>query len=189
MSEEVSLPRRIAGPGINTQRDNMNIALEHVSGDFIFVLEDDDFYAPNYLREMLSAFSNSDIVGLGNAKYYKMDMPGFTARGNFSHASLSQTAIKRSLLPLLKEAVNSGEFYFDVKLWDLAKQQKLPMTLISNTLLSIGVKGMPGRKGLTPAHKDNKGFLMDTGEKVFQEWFGTFQSLYRPFLKNRVVKR
>lgn len=173
----------------NTQRVNMNLALSKVRGDFIFVIEDDEYYAPQYLQTMMSAFTHSAIVGLSNAHYYKINMPGYSILRNFQHASLSQTAIRKDILQRLKDACNTGHFYFDIELWKRCRNEGVPMTLIGNTSLSIGIKGMPGRGGLTPPHKENKGFLLDSGYKVLEKWLGPAIKNYEPFLRKRVVKK
>lgn len=173
-------------PDINTQRANMEVALKHARGEFIFILEDDDYYAPTYLASMLSAFTHSDVVGISNSKYYKVDMPGWKTMKNYEHASLSQTAFRASLLPLMNWAVNSGEFYFDMKFWRAVVARQIPFTLIANSDLSIGMKGMPGRAGLTPGHRSNKGYMLDSDYSVIKKWLGTAGfSQYEPFLKKR----
>lgn len=175
-------------PDNNTQRVNLNLALEKVTGDFIFIVEDDDYYAPTYLQQMLNAFTNSSIVGLSNARYYRVNMPGYAILRNYQHASLSQTAISKTLLPMLKRAVNSGQFYIDIELWKKCREEQVPMTLIGNTNLSIGIKGMPGREGLTPPHKENNGFFYDAGHKVLSSWIGSAAQNYVPYLKKSVAR-
>lgn len=176
-------------PGNNTQRVNMRLALQHVQGDYIFVWEDDDFYSPGYIAAMLSAFSHSQIVGISNARYYKTSMPGWAILDNYKHASLSQTAFHKDLLPLMKEAVESGWFFFDIELWKAAREKQIPLTLIANTSLSIGMKGLPGRPGLTRGHKDNKGFVLDPNHKMLEKWLGSYAKNYEPFLKKRVARK
>lgn len=176
-------------PGKNTQRSNMNAALDVVQGDFIFIIEDDDFYAPNYITTMMSNFSHSSLVGISNSRYYKVDMPGYATLGNYLHASLSQTAFSRNLLSAMRAAVNSGHFYFDIELWKAARNSQVPLTLIANSILSIGVKGMPGKPGLTPGHRQNKGYLMDKGLQIFDKWFGPYRSHYDPYVKKPVARK
>lgn len=176
-------------PGFNTQRFNMEMLLTKAKGDYIFVIEDDDFYAPTYLHTMIQYLQTNDIVGLGNSQYYNVGVPGWKIMTNFAHASLSQTAFKKSLLPTLLEAVNSGEFFFDIYLWRKARERRLPWTLIHNSNISIGMKGMKGRTGITTSHKE-KDFHYDTNYSKLESWIGRDIELYRPFLrpfsKNRV---
>lgn len=174
-------------PEVNTQRGNMNVALAKVRGEYIFVLEDDDYYAPTYIEDMLSALKYSRLVGISNARYYKVDLPGYAILQNYQHSSLSQTAFSKNLLPTIKRCVNSGQFYFDIEIWKTARREQIPFALIANTSLSVGIKGMPGRLGLTPAHKENKGFIRDYGGKVLETWIGEDAKNYLPYIKKRIV--
>lgn len=174
-------------PGTNTQRANMNLALEKAQGEFIFVIEDDDYYAPQYLAQMMSCFTNSMAVGLSNSKYYKVDMPGWKTMKNYEHASLSQTAFNKNILPIMKWALHSGHFYFDIEFWKELKKRDIAYTLIANSTLSVGIKGMPGRDGLTPSHKDSKGYMVDTSYTTFKKWLGSATLQYESFLKKRRV--
>jgi len=169
-------------PEINTQRYNLDALMQRITGDYIFVIEDDEYYAPNYIEEMLKLLEHSDIAGLSNSKYYHLRIPGFKYMDNFTHASLCQTAFKKSVLPLLYRAVHSGHYYFDIKLWEYALADKLKSTLVSNTNWSIGIKGMPGRAGLGAGHA-RVGYRGDNDHKIFQEWVGQDWVYYQKYLK------
>lgn len=169
-------------PEINTQRYNMDALLERITGEYIFIIEDDEYYAPNYIEEMLKLLDFADVVGLANSKYYHLKVPGFKYMGNFEHASLCQTAITKKALPFLYRAVHSGRYYFDIELWKLAKQEKLKTLLLSNTNLSIGIKGMPGRAGLGSGH-ERVGYRADDEYKIFKEWLGKDWEFYKEYLK------
>lgn len=169
-------------PGLNTQRFNMEEAIKHVKGDYIFFWEDDDLYKPDYIETMLDLLKYADIVGECKSKYFNLSLPGYKEMHNYRHASLCQTAIKRSLLPLVKTAIDSGEMYFDIHLWNQIHDSRIPYILIAESNMVIGIKGMPGRAGLGVGH-NNKDYLVDPGFVKFGEWCGEYASNYEPFLR------
>jgi len=177
-----------AGPrlwreGLNTHRFNMEEALKHVTGDYIFVIEDDDYYAPEYLAEMLKLLKSADMVGLSNNKYYNLSIPGWKEMGNFKHSSLCTTAMRASVLPLLQRAVDSGDLYFDMVLWQLAQAHRLNTLFKANSTLSVGIKGMPGRTGIGAGHRFS-GFSIDPNASKLTEWLGQeASSVYLPYVK------
>lgn len=169
-------------PGINTQRYNMDVALERVSGDVIFIIEDDEYYSPEYFKLMLHLLEASSVAGLSNSRYYHLGYQGFKVMKNFQHASLCHTAVKAPAFKILYEAVHSGEYYFDLNLWEKAQEQGLGCALLSNTNLSIGIKGMPGRAGLGAGH-EAVGYKSDRDLSTLRSWIGKDIEYYRSFLK------
>lgn len=168
-------------PGLNTHRFNMEEALSRIEGDYILILEDDDYYAPTYIEEMVKLLSQADIVGEVNAKYYNLKIPGFRQMGNTHHASLAQTGITKDALPYLQAAVDSGELYFDIHLWRAAFQHKIPMRIFANKNLCVGMKGLPGRAGIGAGHR-MEGYRKDYGLEKLTEWLGADAEIYKPFI-------
>ena len=48
-----------------------------VLGEVILVIEDDDYYAPNYIEVMYKLLETSEIAGISNSRYYHMQVPGY----------------------------------------------------------------------------------------------------------------
>lgn len=157
--------------GLNTQRLNLDYAFHKIRGKYVFFWEDDDYYAPTYIDVMLEHLRFARIVGEGNARYYNVNVPGFKRMLNHSHASLSQTAISADLLPILDLAINSGELYIDIVLWKKAHDGNWPLTVLSNSGLCVGMKGLPGRLGITPSHV-SRDFMYDPQWAKLEEWIG-----------------
>lgn len=155
----------------NTQRLNLDFAIDKIKGAYIFFPEDDDWISKNYLAFMLNLLRNADLVGEANAKYYNVRIPGHKCMLNHSHASLSQTGISSKILPLFREAVNSGELYIDFVTWKKAKERGVTSVLISNSGTCVGMKGLPGRDGITGSHRSND-FQYDPGWVKLEEWIG-----------------
>jgi len=186
-----SVQRLIRGPktweeGINTHRLNMDLALATAKGEFIFVVEDDDFYKPNYLEVMLELLQHFEVVGEGNAKYYNVSVPGYKTMHNREHCSLCQTALRASQKDRLYKAVNSGELFFDIVFWRSVIEDEVSSCIFTDKDLCIGMKGLPGRTGIGVGHrKEKKDFYFDPKYKKLVEWLGQDAELYKPFMKER----
>lgn len=168
--------------GINTQRLNLDAVIGQVTGDYVFIIEDDDYYSPRYLQTMINLLQTVSAVGLSRAKYYNVALPGSVVLPNEKHAALSQTAFKRNLLPLFEKAVNSGEYYIDSEFWDRVMKGNISHIFLGNTELSIGMKGMPGREGLGAGHTI-RGYQIDRDKSRLREWLGSAAELYVPYLR------
>lgn len=170
--------------GLNTQRFNMEEALHHVVGNHVFVIEDDDFYSSRYLSTLSQHLNYVDAVGLANSRYYGLHVPGFKLLNNYAHASLANTAFDKKLLPLMQKAVNSGDLYFDIVFWRECRDLGVTLSLLANTKLSVGIKGMPGKSGITGSHRD-KDYYVDYSSAKLREWVGLEANNYLPYLKER----
>lgn len=170
-------------PDYNTQRGNMEVAMEHIRGDYIFIIEDDDWYHPRYIETYLTALKTSSIVGSANAKYYSLHVPGWKEMHNYENASLCQTAFTRDVLPLCKQAVGSGELFFDIQLWKYTKEKQLSAAMLWENKLTVGLKGMPGRTGIGIGHTRIRDFYLDSNLTKLREWIGDDANKYLPYIK------
>lgn len=170
-------------PDYNTHRGNMELALTKVSGDYVFIIEDDDHYHPRYVQSYLDLLGHVDVVGISHARYYHAKIAGWKLLQNDRHASLSSTAFHKRAMPHMVKAVNSGDMYFDRDFWLRVHDNKLAYALIGNSNLSTGIKGLPGREGITPSHKELRDYMLDLDISKLREWVGSDYSLYKPFSK------
>lgn len=147
--------------GINTQRYNLDTALSKVKGDRIFFVEEDDYYSSTYLEVYLDLLKHAQVVGESNVVYYNVKNRFYRNQQNFHHASLSQTAFRKELLPLMYQTIHSGEMYMDIALW--RERRRATSILFEGLTLGVGIKGMPGRKGIGFGHtmSDNDGVSVD----------------------------
>lgn len=167
--------------GINTQRPNMEQAFRYIKGDYILTIEDDDWYHPLYIENMVTLLQQFDIVGEGNAKYYSIKVPGFKEMGNYKHTSLCQLGIRKSVLPIFETAISGGHLYMDIDLWQKANDHHLKSCIFANENLCVGIKGMPGRDGIGVGHRQ-RDYMYDHGLLKLQEWIGSDVELYKPFI-------
>lgn len=164
--------------GINTQRYNLDQAISHIKGEYIFIIEDDDYYSPTYLETMISLLQLAPIVGEGIAKYYNLKVPGHKILYNYENASLCQTAFRKGYIPDFYKALHSGEKLFDLEFWNKIKLKKIPALLLWNLNLSIGIKGMPGRSGITGQGHEDKGYYYDATFSKLKELVGPIEAQF-----------
>lgn len=171
--------------GHNTQRGNMDAGLKAATGDKLLFIEDDEYISPDYLSVYADMLNYTQAVGEACAKYYHIGMPAFMELHNQDSASLTQTGIRRELIPLMDRAVNSGEFFFDIFFWKKVHKEHVQAILFYEKNLLYGMKGLPGRHGLGGGHDKNKGYMIDQGHTTLKKWLGVDAQYYID-LKNKI---
>lgn len=166
--------------GLNTQRLNMDFAIPHVKGDYVFVVEDDDYYREDFIEAYLKLLQLYPAVGEGNAKYYNISERMYKEWNNYGHASLCQTGFRKELLVVFEDAVNAGELFMDCTLWRLLRERNLKPLLFANQDYVIGMKGLPGRFGIGAGHQPiEQGFKRDPDFSILKAWVGADWVWYR----------
>jgi len=165
---------------------NVKEAFKHVNGSKILFIEDDEYYAPNYIEKMLKRLNDYELVGIGKSKYYHLPTRKWYIHPNMGHASLAQTAFRRSFLKDVVQIID-GDSFLDIRIWgivnghDAAFKNSGEDTRISNDgrglvfedkeNLYVGMKGLPGRNGIGAGHKGNNDWYhCDKDEKVLRDW-------------------
>lgn len=160
-------------PHINTQRPNMHEALLHVKRDTeaIFVIEDDDYYAPDYLEILLFLLQKFQAVGEANNKYYAIKSRSYKEWKNIGHASLCSTGLRGELYQVLYDATNSGELFIDMSFWRKCFERGIKNALIIGLNIGVGIKQMPGRHGIGAGHDpESQDFIKDPGFGMLRRW-------------------
>lgn len=171
--------RRTPG-GDYSQHKNIEVALSHVSGNAVAFIEDDDWYGPDFLSEMMSLLASARIAGFGHARKYNVRERLYRLFNNRWHACLARTAIRCTLLDTLRRVLRRRPKYIDMELWRLARGRKA----IGHTRQHIGIKGLPGREGIEPGHRPNVGWGdPDPEGVVLKEWVPTGHEVYAPFYR------
>ena len=140
-------------PGRHTLRRNFFAALEHVTGDIVAVVEDDDWYHPEYLETMAGTIERGyDMAGHNDNVFYNLRARRWYRNLHRHHSSLCYTAFRSSLIPLIPQAMEyevrgpHSECFVDVRLWrGIACRKHIEQR---GPLLCIGMKEMPGRTGI-----------------------------------------
>lgn len=166
-------------PGQNTQARNISAGISELSRNFnmseieaIYIIEDDDYYKPIYLEEMQKRIGDAMIIGELYTVYYNVALRSWLRNGNNLWSSLFQTAFKPAAIPYIREC-------YDKKYIDCHLFQTIPLKrLFVAGDLSIGIKGLPGRKGIGMGHRDLPSYQPDSlGIKLY-EFIGDDVKLY-----------
>ena len=151
--------------GSLSQKRNLLHALPHVRGDKILILEDDDYYRPDYLARMDAMLDRYPLVGEGRAISYNVATRRHLAWPNDGHASLAQTGLRAEALWALAEACGGENPCIDLELWSRFRGLKHVFT---GAGLHVGIKGMPGEPGIYVGHQDEG--ASDDDLRVFRAW-------------------
>jgi len=152
---------------------NMKTVLPYIKGDMILIIEDDDWYGPDYITTMKKYLERYDLVGEAFARYYHVPTMKYRRIGNDKHASFCQTGFAKSLLPIF-EGCLEGDPYVDDRFWKAVKDRKYLIVDTEDRLkLHCSMKGLKGRKGIGTGHnKDARYYNMDAGLEFLIKWVG-----------------
>lgn len=164
--------------------------IAHVEYEHIIVMEDDDYYAPTYIEELMKQWSyypSASIIGWGNTLYYNIHHRKYRIQGNEDRASFCETAFKSNLIVKLKKAceVKRDSAFVDRRLWHFAYENASnhhPRILTRSepfSRLSAGIKGMPGLAGIGIGHRPGSGYHVDTVNwKMLKKFIGEEDAQY-----------
>ena len=167
---EVVRPQPYWAPGQNTQARNLAAGLAAIlPTERVVVIEDDDYYPPNWLTTVDGWLDRADLVGESHARYFNVATGRGHQHRNDRHASLCATACKGPGLQALREAVSKKDKFIDMALWHGFTGSKYPR----RANLTVGIKGLPGRGGIGGGHR------RDFGERMnLRDWLGDEAAIY-----------
>jgi hypothetical protein len=151
-------PKPLWEIGKNTQGRNLKIAIDIINVfpkdwvEAIYIIEDDDYYKPEYLQTMKYCLKGFTLAGEVKTVYYNIKYKMFKEMANTSHASLFQICFTADALPILEKYLNDG--FIDINFCKNIKN----INLFEANKLAIGIKGLPGRPGIGIGHRQ-KGIL------------------------------
>jgi len=152
---------------------NLRSAIPHVTGEIVFVIEDDDYYHPHYLSTMAGRLRHADVVGEFGAKYYYIRHAKWRHRHAIeNHASLCRTGMTRSVIPTLADCSIGKHPSVDLRLWRSWKGSKLSWKDCDGSQsLCVGIKGVSGRQshGWKPARDSGS----DPKRSILRLWVGS----------------
>ena len=152
---------------------NLKESFAHIKGDKILIIEDDDWYGPNYVKVMSDYLNKFDLVGEGHARYYMLPIMKYRRIGNYRHVSFCQTGFRDSILKNLKTCL-LGDPYIDSRLW----AQPIPKKHIffddtDKLCLHCSIKGLKGRRGIGTGHNpDSSYYRVDNKLTKLRKWVG-----------------
>jgi hypothetical protein len=153
----------------NTQARNLKAGLDIIknyNAEAIFIIEDDDYYKPCYLDVMMKKLDRFNAAGEINTIFYHVPLKCWLNIKNKRHSSLFQTAFKPVLIPLFEDCFKYE--YIDYYFFRIIKNKNL----FKAGNISVGIKGQPGRKGISIEHVRNKKYKSDPNGDKLKELLG-----------------
>ena len=165
----------------------------YIADTKIFFWEDDEYYAPDYIKEMSGVLDTCRVAGIGCAKYYHLPTGGYTVHRNMNHASLAQTAFHISVISMIDECVALGmdKNWLDCNIWKQVQKSKvvIPAKIFEDTKhLFVGMKGLPGRFGIGVGHKKSVYTTHDNPDRdILKEWIPNDYQAYMELLEGVIA--
>lgn len=161
-------------PGQNTQARNLLAGLDVIGDDARLVLiEDDDYYAPDWLSHVDGQMDRAELVGEGMARYYNVRMRTGRQLENRRHASLCSTAVRGPAIGALRDVCEMAPEFIDIELWRRHQSQH-----VFGGHRVVGIKGLPGRIGIGVGHRTDFQGSADPDGRLLREWVGDDADIY-----------
>lgn len=171
---EVVRPVPVWSAGQNTQARNLLAGLAVIDDDArVVVIEDDDWYAADWLSHVTAAFRHAELVGECRARYYNAAQQIGRQLSNTGHASLCSTAVRGPALRALRDACRRAPKFIDLDLW----RQPVRRYLFDGHRV-VGIKGLPGRGGIGMGHREDFKGQSDPTGALLRQWVGNDARYY-----------
>lgn len=168
-------PAPLWKPGQNTQARNLLKGLDTAGPDArVVIIEDDDWYSPNWLSLAAAGLEQAELVGEPQARYYNVATQAWQQMHNTGHASLCSTALRGSALQRLEQVCRTAPTFIDLKLWRSFHGSKLML----QSRAVVGIKGLPGREGIGCGHAAAFG-RPDPDGAMLRGWIGADAGHYQ----------
>jgi len=136
---------------------NMLAALDHIAHDRVLVMEDDDWYAPQYAHYMLPHLDHADLIGLNQIRYYHLQAGLWKTATPPRHTAFAQCGFRRGHAWDHLAAVCCSNFteirekgVIDRHWWHTFEGKS--RLIDPHPCLHLGIKGAFGRAGLAHGH-------------------------------------
>ncbi len=161
-------------PGQNTQARNLLKGLDALGPhDRLVIIEDDDWYAADWLLHVAAQLERAELVGECRARYYNTVQRRGRQLRNQAHASLCSTAMRGDAIRQFRRACNSRQRFIDIDLWG-----RVPSRYLFTGHRVVGIKGLPGRGGIGMGHRDDFAGVDDRDGALLHEWIGHDAEMY-----------
>ncbi len=159
----------------------------HVRGDVVLFIEDDDWYPRTYVADQVTELQKWDMAGESPYRVYHVPTGRWAICQPYQGSALSRTAIRTEALarvPLCNW--EAGTVYFDALLWGCGEIRNTHVYAREDGRGVVGMKGMPGRRGLSPGHDPNmEEYAPDAGGEVLRRWVGDDCHIYASLRRGR----
>ncbi|MEM6413191.1 MAG: hypothetical protein AAF720_00855 [Pseudomonadota bacterium] len=176
---EVIRPKPVWQFGQNTQGRNLVEAMKCVASDaLVTIVEDDDYYAPNWLSWIVANKDSAEVFGEGWAVYYNPIARMYFTHGNDRHCSLRCTVFSGGAIERFWNIIQTPRLLYDIEFWKRSTDRK-----VFPQKRTVGIKGMPGRAGLAQGHQPYGG-KKDPDLSVLRKLIGDHADWYASIMKD-----
>lgn len=177
----------------HTLPHNILHALPHIDTDILVFMEDDDWYHPRYLERMTDLLADPSYVLAGEIPsfYYRVGTRAWRSMYAGRQAALACTGLQRLAYPALAaacmEAIQRRTGSVDLHLWQAVTARDNNGALLfgptrDNPRLCVGIKGLPGRPGVTSGWtRDMTGYTADPELSALRQQIGDDAALYASY--------
>lgn len=155
-----------------TLKRNLLAAMPEVRGGKVLMIEDDDWYAEDYVAQMSLALDTVKAAGCWKSYYYHVPLRQYRVLTHPGRSSLCHTGFRAELLPQLESVCETTRGSFvDVPFWETINAVD---RYLSPNPMCVGIKGMPGRAGIGIGHRpeNGQGWIADGGMSVLRSLIG-----------------
>lgn len=171
---EVIRPKPFWSAGQNTQARNLLAGLEVIdSAERLVVIEDDDWYAADWLAHVDTRLTADMLIGEKRARYYSLSKRVGRELGNQFHSSLCSTAMTGKAIDAFRKVCKEANKFIDMQLW----RSHQPRLLFDGHRV-VGIKGLPGRGGIGVGHTKEFQGTADSSGRILREWVGDDAAAY-----------
>lgn len=158
---------------------NVLNCLAHVNYHHVFIFEDDDWYSPHYIEHYMKNFPGNSLIGEAKAVYYNIKERKYRVNGNTNRASFCQTAFTSNFICKVKKLaeLKRESAFLDARIWNYARENNVRFKLL-DTRFCIGIKGLPGRKGIGIGHRPGGSFHKDRDWEILKRRIGEDDAQY-----------
>lgn len=168
---QIHIKRKPCARPLDSFATNLLTGLCAARGEAILFLEDDDYYAEDYVARMFAELKGHDLVAPAKPKYYAPLVRGYQEFTSDQYMSLARSACSKQAAALLKAIVKGfRDCFFDRRLWSAVRNRAV---FESDAVLQVGIKGLPGKRGFETQHEERHVWpLTDSDGSVLKSWIG-----------------
>jgi hypothetical protein len=160
----------------------------HIKPGVIVFVEDDDWYNPRHVEMAAQAIEDGyDLAGEVDGVYYHVRAGKWAVPDAKHNAALARTAVNSDwFLSLPKSYFYANCVYMDARMWS---EKNFPGRRLLHRPFGerhsvVGMKGMPGRAGLSMGHDPNvAAYRPDPDGSVLRDWVGDDAEVYLRYRK------
>lgn len=161
--------------GDRTQPRNFLAGLDAARQDApVIVIEDDDWYAPDYLAVTAQRLKQYSMVAVGPQRWANVKLMTCGEYSGLQWPWSSQLAFRPEAIAHVRHITATRDSYIDRDTWNEWQGSK---QLFRDGRV-VGIKGLPGRGGYMSVHHRAEG-RPDPGLQQLEQWIGAEVAIYR----------